>query len=78
MAHPSGENKADAKPRSCDILEFHRGSMDKKLYRVDYDNPALVRSNEDTLRRANEAIENPRCWPAYQIPRITVNHLPPG
>ena len=67
VAHFAGENKLDAKPRSCDILEFMRASVDGKLYRVQYDNPALVRSIKDTLYYANEAIQDPGSWPGYQL-----------
>ena len=67
VAHFSGENKADAKPRRCYLLEFSNGAVDKKLYRVDYNNPASEMPIDDTLRRANEAIENPQRWPGYQL-----------
>ena len=68
VAHFSGENKTDAKPRSCDILEFIRGTtVDGKLYQVDYHDPDVVMPIEKTLHRAKEAIENPGCWPGYQI-----------
>ena len=67
VAHFSGNNKDDAKPRRCDILEFIRGSEGSIIYRVDYDNPALVRPTKDTLRRANEAIDNPDSWKEFEI-----------
>ena len=67
VAHFSGKNKTDAKPRRCDILEFIRGSVGEKLYQVVYDDPTLERSTEETLRDAEKAIENPGCWPVYQI-----------
>ena len=67
VAHFYGENKANAKPQSCGILRFINGAVQGKLYRVDYDNLDLVRSEKDTLRRANEAIENPGRWPEYHI-----------
>ena len=42
VLHFSGADKDDAKPRICDILEFFKGAMDDKVYRVDYENiPAL-------------------------------------
>ena len=71
VAHFSGINKADAKTRSCDILEFMKGAVDGMLYRVEYDDPALVISTENTLRYANEAIENPVNWPGYQLIKNT-------
>ena len=67
MAHFSGTSKADAKPRSCDIFEFIRGSVGEKLYRVVYHDPNLVMSTEVTLQRAKEAIENPDSWKEFEI-----------
>ena len=67
VAHFSGENKADAKPRSCDILQFMKGAVDQKLYRVEYDNPDLVISIKATLDYAKKVIASPSQWPGYSL-----------
>ena len=67
VAHFSGENKADAKPCSCDILQFMKGAVDQKLYQVEYHNPDLVISIETTLDNAKKAIANPFEWPGYNV-----------
>ncbi len=66
VLHFSGADKDDAKPRICDILEFFKGAMDNKVYRVDYENiPALP--VEQIAETAQEVLDNPRHWPQYQI-----------
>ena len=67
VVHFSGENKADAKPRSCDIYKFWKSAVDQKLYRVEYDNPDLVVSIKATLDYAKKVIESPSVWPGYSI-----------
>lgn len=67
VAHFSGENKADAKPRSSDILQFMRGAVDQKLYRVEYHNPHLLIPIQATLDFAEKVIEHPSVWPGYSL-----------
>ncbi len=67
VAHFSGENKADAKPRSCDILQFMNASVDRKLYQVKYNKPDSLVSVEATLKFADAVLKNPTVWPGYQI-----------
>ena len=67
VAHFYGENKADAKPRSCDILQFMRGAVDQKLYRVEYDNPDLLLSINATLDYAKKVLASPSQWPGYSL-----------
>ena len=67
VAHFYGVNKADAKPRSCDVLQFMKGAVDQKLYRVEYDNPDLVISIKATLDYAEKVIASPSQWPGYSL-----------
>ena len=67
VAHFSGKKKGDAKPRSCDILEFMKGAVDQKLYRVEYDNPDLLIPINATLDYAKRTIAHPSAWPGYSL-----------
>ncbi len=67
VAHFSGENKADAKPRYCDILQFMKATVDGELYQVKYDNPDLLVSVTATVDFAEAVVKNPTAWPGYQI-----------
>ena len=66
VAHFSGENKADATPRICKMVEFMEGAVDKKLYRVDYDHSDLL-PTEITLDKAKTVIASPSEWPKYNV-----------
>ena len=67
VIHFSGQDKAHAKPRKCDIFQFWQGAVDGKLYKVEYNNPNVVYSTEKTLALANEVLANPEKWPGFQI-----------
>ena len=63
-----GENKADAKPRRCNVEEFRsRNEVDGKIYKVVYRNTATVLRAHDTLVRANKVLERPEKWPKFHI-----------
>ena len=69
VVHFSGNNKDDARPRKCDILQFINGASGgkKQLYRVQYDKSVKLLSQEETLRKAQKVLEEPSKWPGYQI-----------
>ena len=67
VAHFSGEDKADAKPRSCEMVQFMDDAVEEKLYRVDYDNHNLLLPMETTLDEARKAIESPSEWSKYNV-----------
>ncbi|CAB4005507.1 Hypothetical predicted protein [Paramuricea clavata] len=62
------ENKADAKPRKCDINEFRsRGEDRGALYKVVYKNKERVLPLNQTVAKAEEVINQPDKWPKYHI-----------
>ena len=69
VVHFSGNNKHDACPRKCDILQFINGASGEKkqLYRVQYDENVELLPQEETLRKAQKVLEEPSKWPGYQI-----------
>ena len=67
VVHFSGQNKEDAKPRSCDLYEFLSNSEDKVIYIVKYDDSDKLRPVGETLRYARETLENPNKWPKYHL-----------
>ena len=67
VAHFSGENKADAKPRVCEMVEFMDGAVDEKLCWARYDNHNLLLPMETTLDKARKVIASPSKWPKYNV-----------
>ena len=66
VAHFSGENKADATPRICEMVEFMDGAVDEKLYRARYDNHNLLLPVKTTLDKVRKVIASPE-WPKYNV-----------
>lgn len=67
VAHFSGENKMDAKPRECDIYKFWKGAEDGKLYHVKYNDTVETLPVQETLKRAREILNQPSKWPGFQL-----------
>lgn len=59
-----GESKEDARPKIRPFLKFFSGH--DKLYRVRYKEGECF-SVEETMRRANEAVEKGNAWPPYSV-----------
>lgn len=63
VVHLSGENKTNSKPRKCDKDEFLCG--ENKLYQVKYHDSVKVLPAQETIRRANKAVEESARWRPY-------------
>ena len=67
VIHFYGENKKNAKPQQCNLLEFIAGCERSILYRVEYVNAALTLPVEETLKMANDILADPTKWPKFRI-----------
>ena len=65
VIHFAGNNKKDAKPRTCTLLEFVRGAEGGILFQVKYDDQSIVLLVEKTLALAQLVLELPQNWPEY-------------
>jgi hypothetical protein len=65
VVHFAGESKAEAKPRTCSLLQFFRDAEDGKLYQVNYDDPSAVLPVEETAKNIAAVLSNPEKWPEY-------------
>ena len=63
----SGGNRGKVKPRRCDISKFTKGSVDGKLYRVEYDNTVTTLSIQETLKKAEAVLKSPDTHQPFHI-----------
>ena len=61
-----GEDKKSAKPKIRPLTEFCAGSVDRKLYRVQYQEGDYLPVSE-TIQRAKEAVEKAKSWEPYHL-----------
>ncbi|CAB3997427.1 Hypothetical predicted protein [Paramuricea clavata] len=67
VVHFAGQDREDARPRKCDIFQFWQDAMDRKLYKVQYNDPSVVLSTILTCHRADEVLARPGTWPGFQF-----------
>lgn len=61
-----GEDKKSAKPKIRPLTEFCAGSVDRKLYRVQYEEGDYLPVSE-TIQQGKEAVEKARSWEPYHL-----------
>ncbi|CAB4041096.1 Hypothetical predicted protein [Paramuricea clavata] len=67
VIHFSGTSQDDAEVGKCDIFQFQKGAVDRKLYQVEYDDLTQLLPVQETLEKAKDVLEDPTKWPGYQI-----------
>ena len=63
----SANDKGKVKPHRCDIAEFMKGSVDRILYRVEYDNTVTTLSIQETLKKAEAVLKSPETHQPFHI-----------